>query len=110
MLAKTPIKQRFYNWVCAQPPEQTYNYQSCRDCACALFLIQELHKNPLSVVVSRQFPNYHVLQNELPENDATIREVWEMFDDIARGNEDHVEWTFGKLRQRIEAQMPECVA
>lgn len=111
MLAKTPIKQRFYNWVAAQPPDKQYNYQSCSECGCGQFLINEMKFSRMAVVMKRQFTlDTTWLYPQTSEDNQVIAEVWETFDNIARGNDDHTAWTFGKLAQRIREQMPECVA
>jgi hypothetical protein len=107
MLATTPLGQRFYNWVASQPPDQPYDWQNSAECACARFLVEELACNPLMIALGRR-PS---IRWNGPGKDSSldIRQVWDRFDMIA-GGECHEDWTYGKLRERIAAQMPECVA
>ena len=106
MLAKTPINQQFYNWVCSKDPNETYNYQSCSECACGRFATEALGIVP---------------------DTKEFKEVWDThfwgkFDRdtsvpslnfIARGTNGPVmyskNWTFGNLRARLEKMLPECV-
>ena len=105
MLAKTPINQRFYNWVAAQDPNEIYNYQNCEECPCAVFLVAEMGHRLFDVRMARQSTDW--VDNP---SASEVNLVWNRFDTIARGNKDHTDWTFGKLRRRIEETMPECVA
>jgi hypothetical protein len=104
MLAQTPIGQRFYNWVNSQPPDLRYQYTSCTECACGRFLIEEMGFTPYSVTIGHPCHQDHFNFPRLE-----IKAVWDQFDRIA-GGDDHEDWTFGKLAERIRERMPECVA
>lgn len=103
MLAKTPIDQRFYNWVARQDPSAQYYWNNCVECACGRFLQEELG-----------FSNREVQQEYITlcfgqNPDPMHAEVWTKFNAIASAG-GTVGWTFGELRKCLAKEMPECVA
>lgn len=103
MLAKTPIDQRFYNWVARQDPNARYDWFACVDCACGLFLQEELGS-------SKEEVREECRALAFGENpDPTHAKVWMKFNSIA-GEGGAATHTFGELRKRLAKQMPECVA
>jgi hypothetical protein len=107
MLAKTPIEHRFYLWVAAQPPDQTYYWRDADKCACGLFLKDEFgfdHDTILQTITLGSIEHHW----RSPERRDCMK-IWDRFNFIARGDSDHTEWTFGKLTKRIEEKMPEYV-
>ena len=104
MLAKTPISQQFYNWVSMQDPNETYDYSSCVECACGRFAREALGikagTHEFTMIWVQQFYTHGPLTDSL--------------NTIARGAMKtqlcSELWTYGQLRERLEAQLPECVA
>ena len=96
MLAKTPIEQRFINWVAEQPPERRYQWHNHSKCACGLFLreemgltVNEVTRGYVAVVAGTSY-------------DPDVFTVWETFNSLAQC--DSKDSTFGSLRKRLEAQ------
>lgn len=115
MLAKTPVGNRFYNWVNSQDSNRRYEWHNNCGCACGRFLIEEMGldrdevQNALAAVT---FPSMRTSRN------ADAVEVWSKFNQLAKGScgtdwfngYSKATWTFGKLAERIREKMPECVA
>ena len=108
MLAKTPIGTRFYRWVAAQPPEREYQPALSTDCACGCFMQDEFGISREDA--ARSFSNYfHEMGYGEPiysHTDPSLVDFWREFNGIAVVGES----TYGALRQRLEARMPEVVA
>jgi hypothetical protein len=117
MLSKTPIGNRFYNWVNSQDPKRRYEWHNNCGCACGRFLIEGMGLERDEVQGSLAAVNFPSM---LTHNNKDAVEVWRLFNSIAHGGGNkHVSsitklpdkkgWTFGKLAQRIREQMPEYV-
>jgi hypothetical protein len=93
MLAKTPISDRFIDWVAAQPANDRYDWTLPGHCACGRFLREEL--GCTLDEVAREYTARHVD----PEACSSV-ELWNQFDLLAAGRSKE-DWTFGKLHKRI---------
>jgi len=106
MLARTPIGNRFYNWVAEQDPEGKYNWSDNGNCACGRFMQDELGLSQEEARCSYHATMFPILHDRSVSPDAET--VWREFNTIAQGA-DYQDWTFGKLRERIAERKPECV-
>lgn len=106
MLARLTIPQQFYNWVCSKDPDATYNYTNCIECACGQFAIEALGLTENTPEFKAAWDN-HFWGNRLMITQTSLN--W-----IARGGCSGTgishEWTYGRLRKRLEKMLPECVA
>jgi hypothetical protein len=101
MLARLSVGQQFYNWVNAQPPEQSYYWRNRAECACGRFL-----QEAKGYTVQDIKPEVHFGWYSHPD----IQQIWCKFNRIAQGDDNNpLDWTFGQLAQRIREKMPECV-
>jgi hypothetical protein len=101
MLAKTPIEQRFYNWVNSQPTDQFYLWTDTCHCACGRFLREEMGLTEQETIHEHRAADFPA---SYTSNNLEAFSVWEQFDVIARGD-DHEDWTFGKLAKRIREKV-----
>ena len=113
MLAKTPIGNRFYNWVNAQAPERRYAWHDNCNCACGRFLIEEMGMEREDVQRAQRHNSFPMMTEHKVDLDAV--EVWRLFNGVAYiayggGSEGERIWTFGALAQRLRETRPECVS
>jgi hypothetical protein len=111
MLAKLSVPQQFYNWVCSKDPNEKYDYYSCTECACGQFAQEYLGLK----AGTKEF------------GDAWDDHFWfslgggTSLNTIAAGGgggflnsfyRHHfpANWTYGKLRERLEERFPEYVS
>lgn len=109
MLAKLSIQQQFYNWVCSKDPDEFYYYANCKTCACGLFAQEALGLTAGTPEFEQAWDD-HFWSNIQPwQHPAHLS-----LDNIAQGNRSYNDFgadrTFGKLRERLEQQLPECVS
>lgn len=108
MLAKTPIDQMFYQWVCSKAPNAKYDYASCIDCACGQFAQEVLGLQPATRKFEHAWDKHFWKRRDEGEDEIPS------LNHIARGDMrggclKSSEWTYGKLRERLERLLPECV-
>lgn len=108
MLAKTPIGNRFYQWVNSKHPRHRYLWTDNCDCACGRYLIEEMGLKSQEVRAALEFIDHPRMTLRPPNKDAI--EVWYLFNWLAYGDGlGDKSWTFGKLAKRIAMKYPEFV-
>jgi len=116
MLAKLPIEQQFYNWVASKDPNETYDYTSTIECACGRFAIEALGMQPYTREYMEMWDIFYFGDGPNFWLDARSSELFvpispTALNSIARGlGACPEQWTYGKLRARLERTLPECVA
>lgn len=108
MLARTPLGNRFYNFINTQDPERRYQWSDNCRCACSHFLQEELglSQNEASDAFhAAMFPIFSDRQGS-----AEAKETWLMFNDLAQdAASGKYDWTYGGLARRVAAAYPEFV-
>lgn len=97
MLARTPIGTRFYNYVSGQNPNDWYHWPNMATCACGKFIMDEkieLNDQEFEAVWGRERSAPMTRLGDLNPSSLNV---------IAYGHGFRDDWTFGKLRERLDA-------